>query len=60
MEELLIQHQDLIKDLLQALEDSKNECKNYKHKIGEIYHILNSDLTEQRLGFIKQNESGEC
>lgn len=60
MEELLIQHQDLIKYLLQELENKTKECVSYKHKIGEIYHILNSDLKEERLGFIKQNESGKC
>lgn len=60
MEELLIQHQDLIKYLLQELENKTRECKTYKHKLGEIYHILNSDLIEQRQGVIKQNESGKC
>jgi len=60
MEELLTQHQDLIKYLLQELKDKTKECNSYKHKLGEIYHILSSDLIEQREGVIKQNESGEC
>lgn len=60
MEEILIQHQDLIKYLLEELKNKNEECASYKHKLGEIYYILNSDLIKQREGVIKQNESGEC
>jgi len=60
MEDLIIQHQDLIKYLLQQLENKTNECNSYKLKLGEIQYVLNSEVKVVREGFIKKNESGEC
>lgn len=57
MNELITQHHDLIVYLLQELEKVKNERDEYKFKIANIYHILNSDIVKQREGTIKQNES---
>ena len=60
IKEIVIQQKHLIEYLLEQLSNKNNECNSYKHKLGEIYHILSSDLIEQREGVIKQNESGEC
>lgn len=57
MNELITQHHDLIVYLLQELEKVKNERDEYKFKIANIYHILNSDVVKQKEGIIKQNEN---
>lgn len=57
---LINQYKELLEYALQQLEIKTNECNSYKHKLGEIYHILGSDLIKIRQGVIKEKESGKC
>ena len=60
MEELIIHYKNLIEYALQQLEIKTNECNSYKLKLGEIQHLLNSEIKVIREGVIKENKSGEC